>query len=94
MASARAGQDSLGAGFTLAFLRGLDRTIREDGTLADAYRAAERLYWEEHQLEADMNARAEDPALRFGEVVAAEAGGLGGVKARTLFCNELQASRL
>eukprot|EP00659_Diplonema_papillatum_P022939 gene22939-35162_t len=92
MATSKEQQYSLGATFTTTFMSCLSNTIARDGTLGDAYAEAERIYWQQHQVEAGMNARAVTPSLRFGELVVAEGSRLSQSKVRSLFCNVDTAS--
>eukprot|EP01064_Diplonema_japonicum_P028639 TRINITY_DN4433_c3_g1_i1.p1 TRINITY_DN4433_c3_g1~~TRINITY_DN4433_c3_g1_i1.p1 ORF type:complete len:430 (+),score=64.42 TRINITY_DN4433_c3_g1_i1:46-1335(+) len=72
MATSREQQYSLGGTFTNIFMDCLGEGLRRSETLSETYVRAEKAYWEQHRIEADMNKQAKSPALRFGELVNAQ----------------------
>eukprot|EP01059_Diplonema_ambulator_P022353 TRINITY_DN3763_c0_g2_i1.p1 TRINITY_DN3763_c0_g2~~TRINITY_DN3763_c0_g2_i1.p1 ORF type:complete len:430 (+),score=131.94 TRINITY_DN3763_c0_g2_i1:62-1351(+) len=93
MATSREQQYSLGGTFTSIYMNVLKAKLLEGGTLQDAYDEAEKEYWEQHGVEAEMNANAKSPSLRFGELMKVEGSksNVGKTPLNEIFVNECSA---
>eukprot|EP01060_Flectonema_neradi_P013428 TRINITY_DN2018_c0_g1_i1.p1 TRINITY_DN2018_c0_g1~~TRINITY_DN2018_c0_g1_i1.p1 ORF type:complete len:459 (+),score=29.78 TRINITY_DN2018_c0_g1_i1:88-1377(+) len=89
MATSREQQFSLGATFTNIYMSCVAEGLLTDQTLDEAFKKAEQRYWEQHKVEARMNAQAASPGLRFGELVQASGSesNIGSTALREVFVN-------
>ena len=99
MATSREQQYSLGATFTNIFMNNVSEALkaRQGESIREVFRRSEKQYWDQHKVEARMNASAQSEHDRFGELVFAEGikSSVGDTPAAAVFENTCtQAARI
>lgn len=89
MATSKEQQFSLGATFTLLFLEALQRALLKGGEtrLGEVYEVAREEYWQQHQVEKELNEAASSSSMRFGELENAHGSAVAQLPVRELFTN-------